>query len=186
MITDVQEKAATHYYNNYCIMGDLNRSDLMEKFINTDFDCDWKPLNDFTPEQFALLLCGWYEVEEPFNVGDWVMHHACKRPEKAVRINDRNELESEYSLDRLSEFRHATPDEIAQEVERRKWAAFGRKVDEYKTGDIVRHKDFNRLLEVTDVNLSTAHITGDFADSEAVADKYWLTLVTPVEQRLDL
>lgn len=40
-----------------------------ERCISSDII---ESLLDFSPEQFALLLCGWYEVEQPFEVGDWV------------------------------------------------------------------------------------------------------------------
>lgn len=34
---------------------------------------DFKPLNDVTISDFSLMLNGWYEVEEFFKVGDWVI-----------------------------------------------------------------------------------------------------------------
>ena len=118
---------------------------------------EYKPLNDFTPQQFALLLCGWYEVEQPFQVGDWCIWEKAERgitrkyPFKLQSYSPRTEGEA-YFPDKwpkpvcggnailANELRRATPEEIAQEKKRRFWSELGREVDGYIKGDIVGFK----------------------------------------------
>ena len=68
-ITEEQEKALKYWKDNQEEFNSFIKG--RESYIRS-----YKPLNDFTPEQFALLLCGWYEVEQPFKVGDWVYNKA--------------------------------------------------------------------------------------------------------------
>ena len=53
---------------------EFKKDDKFEKFVNQRhlFRNVYKPLKDFTPEQFALMLVGWYEVEPSFKEGDIV------------------------------------------------------------------------------------------------------------------
>ena len=64
-ITKEQEEVLKRYkvYNNGLAAFLSNDGWLEDTFLE---------LKTFTPEQFALLLCGWYEVERTFKVGDWV------------------------------------------------------------------------------------------------------------------
>jgi len=100
-----------------------------------------------------------YEIEEPYKIGDWLYVYVHDFVAKVV------EEDSEYTgFDngrKLSafQFRKATAEEIAAEKERRKWALLGRKVGEYKGGDIVAIKD--ELWVVTSV------------DQEAGFDEIW-------------
>ena len=79
------------------------------------------------------------------------------------------------------EFRKATPEEIAAEKERRKWATIGREVGEYHAGDFVRHKMYG--VEMV-----------DFVDAPGVylkalkryCNKDEIGLICPVEHRFDL
>ena len=139
------------------------------------------PLLDFTPQQFALLLCGWYEVEEPLKVGDWAVHKKRGYIGRVITEHAMNRVKSDArpSLQTpIEHFRHATPDEIAQEVERRKWAAVDRKVNEYKEGDIFKNGDM-------------LHVVTGLGDPRLVYEgfepfsKSEITMVVPVEQRFD-
>ena len=63
---------------DYVLSQEKMKLNVIDHFIenkkrdNRPFVSLYKPLNRFTPEQFALLLCDWYEIEQPFKVGDWV------------------------------------------------------------------------------------------------------------------
>lgn len=80
-ITREQEKALETWIRS------INNNNL-EGFINSKLRGKWKdslkPLNSITPEQFSHMLNGWYEVEEPFEVGDWVYEHRTGKYHKVV------------------------------------------------------------------------------------------------------
>ena len=68
-ITREQEGEFKKYLRLECSTSDI------ESYISdygTVLQKHYPNLYKVKPEQFALLLCGWYEVEEPFKVGDWV------------------------------------------------------------------------------------------------------------------
>jgi len=82
--------------NKLIISKDVERA--LETFMDYDGDLDffvqqkddfiegYEPLSRFTVEQMALLLCGWYEVEKPFKVGDWVYREISDSYEKIERV----------------------------------------------------------------------------------------------------
>lgn len=90
-----------------------------------------------------------YEIKEEYKVGDWVIHDN-KKIGKVKKINDdvitidvelgyaRNNGELAYVNTLARYFRHATPEEIAEEKERRWWNSNGRDVGELKKGDVIR------------------------------------------------
>ena len=146
--------------------------------------------NKITPQQFALLLCGWYVVEQPFQVGDWVYHKTSTlRNEYVGRLTnitsnnsgwiDRSYKNGNQVSAKMKELRHATPEEIAQEKKRRFWAELGREVDEYKIGDIVAK------------NGNIQEISGVLRDGWKIQTYSLpvyngeLTLICPVERRMD-
>lgn len=92
-----------------------------------------------------------YEVEETFKVGDWVMSsffgYAEGRALKIQQITKRKDktyvyfsnLEAPNHNCYIEDIcRHATPEEIAEEKQRRWWAKHGRKPWELKIGDIIK------------------------------------------------
>lgn len=96
-----------------------------------------------------------YEIEEEFKSGDWIVNNQGRVLQVTeVYLEDGNEIveanDGQVFTYRLgAEFvRHATPDEIAEEKERRWWAKHGREVWELKQGDVLmatrRH-----IMEVT-------------------------------------
>lgn len=73
-----------------------------------------------------------------------------------------------------------------------KWAAIGRKVDEYKAGDLVRFTESTGASDYGNGSLAViANVNGsDFSFGGSNGGKYlgdtkWCVLVTPVEQRFD-
>ncbi|MFF2886689.1 hypothetical protein [Paenibacillus sp. NPDC057967] len=87
-----------------------------------------------------------------------------------------------------SEFVIVSEDDVKAEAERLKWAAIGRKVGEYKTGDVVECIDSCSGHRIGTVGI----VTADSDDYELVYVKangksylHSVKLVTPVEQRFD-
>src|SRR5699024_6893869 len=72
------------------------------------------------------------ELEEEFEVGDWIYS---KQVEKFIKIEDEGQLEGYNKFP--SYYRSATPEEIAEEKQRRWWAKHGREVKELKKGDVL-------------------------------------------------
>jgi hypothetical protein len=98
---------------------------------------------------------------------------------------------SDYWYLDSTELRRATPEEVAKAkrklAEEAKWAAIGRKVGEFKAGDVVRFKEDTGASEYPEGSLAILdRVYGGYADFDgfgAVLD--WLELVVPVEQRFD-
>ncbi|RDW17613.1 hypothetical protein CWR48_13940 [Oceanobacillus arenosus] len=82
-----------------------------------------------------------YEVEPEFKVGDWVVYeqgNVGQYGDKPIVLKN-------------PVVRHATPEEIAQEKERRWWKLHGREVWELKQGDILRRPEDEHTMVVTSV-----------------------------------
>ncbi|MDN4609145.1 hypothetical protein [Sporosarcina highlanderae] len=76
-----------------------------------------------------------YEVEEEYKVGDWVFILNVSKIGKVVRVgNDFVEVDNGM-VPSFGFFRHATPEEIKAEKERRVWKEIGREVGEFRDGD---------------------------------------------------
>ncbi|WP_163526647.1 hypothetical protein [Halobacillus ihumii] len=185
LVITKEQSGALDLFNSY----DL----LFIDFINpeTEWVGAFKSLNNFTPEQFALLLCGWYTVEEPFKVGDWVVHGLAEKIFKADIGKVTKLVEDGLHADNgmggyIGAFRKATPQEIAQEKERRRWKAIDREPGQIKPYDIVTHEYHKGLLEVVSVEGEHAFVSDNFAGSEKKVLKTFLTLDTPSEQRFGL
>ena len=193
-ITKEQEKALRKINETYGIEGGEqgNAHKVINRFIESEnWNCkgNWGSFHDFTPEQFALLLCGWYTVEEEFKVGDWVYNETVGRyapidqrgvDDESVWVDD-----EEFNFFRKSQIRKATPEEIAQEQNRRKWAEIGRSVNEYRNGDIIESPDgvMGRVGDTYDedivaVDLEKTPIVHEFHAKD-------LKLICPVERRFD-
>lgn len=93
-----------------------------------------KCLNDLSMEQFVKALYIGYEVEETFKVGDWVKDTSTNA---VIKIKDRQHRNN-INDPRYSTVRHATPEEIAEEKQRRWWAKHGREVWELRKGDVIK------------------------------------------------
>ena len=96
-----------------------------------------------------------YEVEpEPLKVGDWIVVEDCPCERiigKVQMLTDiekyptfiRFRYEDWWSIKKETKLRHATPEEIKAEMERRVWAKFGREVGQFKIGDAYEYTDGN-------------------------------------------
>ena len=134
------------------------------------------PLNELKTHQMARALYIGYEVEESFEVGDWVIDDEYGFIGQITKIegeciwaywDDDNEEKRIHE----KELRHATPEEIAKEKQRRWWAKHGREVFEFKSGDLIDHDHYVvEVMEVrsdmlrVEINTTVATITEEYYD----------------------
>jgi len=101
-----------------------------------------KSISNFTPEQFTLLLCGWYEVKPKYEVGDWIFRFGNVSVITKIETlkDNRIKIYAEGYDGWLyeDECRKATEEEIAEEKKRSFWWKLGRKVNQYKKYDIAK------------------------------------------------
>src|SRR5699024_3599598 len=106
--------------------------------VMNNWDTDYERcLNNLTLDELIRAFYIGYEVEPIFEVGDWVKDTSTNA---VIKINDRqhrnNLIDSRHTT-----IRHATPEEIAEEKQRRWWAKHGREVWELRRNDLVCDKD---------------------------------------------
>ncbi|MFJ7971286.1 hypothetical protein [Psychrobacillus sp. NPDC096389] len=102
-----------------------------------------------------------YEVEPKYQVRDWVVYRSFDAGNVIVKIIDIQYVHSRVQFETLSGWkairdieRHATPEEIKSEKERRLWKSIGRKVGKFHNGDFGisydgEHPDFvPRLIDL--------------------------------------
>ena len=105
---------------------------------------DEQVLTELTTAEVAKALYIGYEVEETFEVGDWVKDTSTNA---VIKINDRQHRNNLIDP-RHTTIRHATPEEIAKEKQRRWWAKHGRDVWELRDGDLLRSNDTKKTYEL--------------------------------------
>lgn len=106
-----------------------------------------KCLLELSTDDFMNAFEYGYEVEPEFNVGDWVhvswsntnpsVHKVIKTGVRST-CGNKNGIEIDWGgspTPPLDIIRHATPEEIAEEKERRWWAKHGREPWELRKGD---------------------------------------------------
>src|SRR5690625_1538506 len=130
------------------------------------------------PSQLVRALHFGYEVEPEFKVGDWVFWETKSNgpiPKTAFKIETiikdgvyPDEWPSPYAGGEpipIEELRHATPEEIAAEKERRWWAKHGRNLWELRKGDLLIDKHFGKIAEVREVK-DNHYLIGKFTSYE--------------------
>ncbi|QAS52404.1 hypothetical protein [Halobacillus litoralis] len=188
-ITKEQYEDFKHFTNGR--HADPVMRDFIEHKPNINYSLD----EDFTPQQFALLLCGWYEVQELYGIGDWIVYeneyHTCVMEVTGTKsghivvdgyhqgFQNLNEISINSPLIRL-----ATPEEEEQEKERRKWAEIGREVNEYKGGDLIHYEDDFQEVEHVEED-KVRFWSGERLKTSIFKWNQYLTLVCPVELRFD-
>lgn len=112
-------------------------------------------LNLLTLDELIRALYIGYEIEEEFKSGDWV-HVSFKSGSKIAKIlNSYHGVIQFYDNENLpnikidNQTRHATPEEIAEEKQRRLWHENGREVGEFKKNDIIFNKNLGGLDVMT-------------------------------------
>lgn len=112
-------------------------------------DTLYTALKDIHLDSLIRALYIGYEIEEEYKVGDWVViteEHNSKGKVLQIKIVESAILNLDYgngfqSWWPVSSLRHATPEEIKTEQERRVWAKIGREVGEFRDGDLSIGKD---------------------------------------------
>lgn len=166
--------------------------------------CEWEgskvePINGMDLDVLIKALYIGYEIEETYKIGDWLHVFTPNFDFVAKVVGERDEYTEFDNGKRLSsfEFIKATPEEIAAEKKRRKWAAIGREVDDYRKGDIVMviEKIYAEPFVEGSVKVSTHPDVVEFVDPQhgpylrrlrRCVDVNEIELVCQVEQRFDL
>jgi len=193
-ITKEQRESLESFVNDVSGNQFVTNKQLLQEFIEGDH---W--YLDFTPEQFALLLCGWYEVEQPFEVGDWVYFGykdkeyiakiAVKHDNGMIHLDIPSLYQDGPAMFRDRELRHATPEEIEREKKRRFWEVeLGREVGGFRNYDVVWVEGLKGLYEIVQMSedADECSVTKDGADTEITVCLKTLTLLCPVEKRVDI
>ncbi|WP_339233883.1 hypothetical protein [Oceanobacillus sp. FSL W7-1281] len=154
-------------------------------------------LNNFTSDELCRLLYvpGSYEVIPQFKVGDWVVYvhdnsiweitKDTYNDGTHINLMNGNEIMNVVSVNRL---RHATPEEIQEEKERRWWAEHGREVWELRKGDTLKdeinYPHFVTRGNRTDGGLErTPSLNCVFREMDEIKSRFKVACF--VEQRLD-
>ena len=138
---------------------------LYERCINGSWIGVYEPLNNLNADEFARAIYIGYEVEPEYKKGDWVKSKIGTGVGKIIHLKQFG-YETDFGLlADTDDIRHATPEEIAEEKERRWWHRHGRGVWEFKTRDIVKDKSGEygfhyRSVHFVDEILKMARCTG--------------------------
>lgn len=146
-VTQEQANVIRHLEENYT-KGQIVKQHVMSVWRNA-----YDSLNKMNLDEVCLSLYEGYEVEPQYKVGDWVVANWQDAEKEAYLV----ESVSEYgiaSIDNLEgnyypsneHLRHATPEEIAAEKNRRLWKSIGRGVGEFKIGDLYVDSEYTIYL----------------------------------------
>lgn len=142
--------------------------------MNEHYNYNWKgklhPLNHLPQSTLSRALLIGYEVEEEYKSGDWV---ACEYEDgtwiaqieriEGVKVFAKWELRS-LDWNRIEDIRHATPEEIKAEQERRVWKKIGREVNEIRPGDcIASNGNYYKVFDNIGCQKYNNHISPGFA-----------------------
>lgn len=109
---------------------------------------EWaEPLVELGGEQVLNTLRNGYELEPEFELGDWVTDVSNGSITKLVSKEFVEDLNNGF----WTSCRHATPEEIAEEKQRRWWEKHGREVWELKKGDILKYL-YNGEMVLSEAN----------------------------------
>lgn len=159
-----------------------------------------RPVSELDLKDIESALFDGYEVEEEFKEGDWCIWEAEEGPnpkgafmlrEEGTRDDEKGFFPDEwpspycggYAIP-VSQLRHATAQEIAQEKERRWWTKHGRGVWELKQGDFLVNSD-KVAWEVTKVPEGENHCFLDYTKIYYDRIKKSYLVLCFVENRLD-
>lgn len=98
-----------------------------------------------------------YEIEVEYKAGEWVVRLGVSyMGELIIGQLYTNEV-GDLDVDRAeriglsfsaTEWRHATPEEIKAEKERQLWKSMGREVNEWREGDVYKHRNYLIRFEI--------------------------------------
>lgn len=121
---------------------EYRKEDIVRQHVLGSWGDAYDSLNRLSVDEIVRALYSGYEVEPEYKIGDWVARIDGENfihGEKVVQVTGVSEFYLNYGFDigiRTDKIRHATPEEIKAEQERRVWAKTGRKFGEFKDGDI--------------------------------------------------
>ena len=119
-------------------------------------------IDELTTQQVVDAYFDGYKVDPDFEVGDWVVYdNGVRCGYKTNQIKDVDEQKAYFDEGRamhLTRLRHATPEEIAEEKQRRWWAKHDREVWELKEGDVIKGT-FGQVREVCRVDEAGTNVT---------------------------
>ena len=129
------------------------RTNLLDLSIIHHVNGKWKGatnyvLNDLTLDELIRALYIGYEVEETFEVGDWIVNIYNEDVGIVTELGSSYLKYDDGLSDGFHNFRHATPEEIAEEKQRRLWYENGREVGEFKLNDVIFNKNLCVLDEI--------------------------------------
>lgn len=127
----------------------VSRDNIMNhhREIRSNNGASWFRLKELSAADLARALYIGYEVEEEYKVGDWVAfiklsgdHIISKvKSVSAEEVMTDHVSSNGYKQKFYKEtIRHASPEEIKEELERRAWESISRKVNDWKYGDCYR------------------------------------------------
>lgn len=142
-LTKEQARAVEVFKDNNLTLKDYAYENLSEEL---------DPIQILGIDKMARALYVGYEIEPDLKVGDWVVWDDMKIIGQLVEIDSELRVDAiEYDFPQsipLKVLRHATPEEIAEEKERRWWHKHGRGVWELKERDLLRQVHDNTKHEV--------------------------------------
>lgn len=145
-----------------------------------DLDEQLYTLLELSTEKYMKALYIGYEVEPEFKVGDWIYGKYTRSVHQVDENNVLDELNKAHDL-----IRHATPEEIEQEKERKWWKSHGRDVWELKEGDLLKNS-FGFIREVQGINESGEYVTlPNFTPFSKKEIRHYFTIACFAEDRLD-
>src|SRR5699024_5711592 len=122
-----------------------------------------------TLDELIIAFYIGYEVEPIFEVGDWVKDTSTNA---VIKINDRQHRNNLIDP-RHTTIRHATPEEIAEEKQRRWWAKHGRDVWELRENDLLYYDDeFKEVEEISEIGAIMLSSERFYLPLETIKRKY--------------
>lgn len=132
----------------------FNRHEYITKFVETNGVSD----SEFHIEELVRALYIGYEVEPEFKVGDYVVNGGGKVVEILEDKGDSfivgwiaNGKMFKESTFKHSILRHAIPEEVSKEKQRRWWSKHNRGLWELREGDVLKADDGGYPIEVCEV-----------------------------------
>ncbi|WP_068672300.1 hypothetical protein [Oceanobacillus sp. Castelsardo] len=159
-----------------------SKTDLIKTHIfykGWSFVGELKKLNNLDLDTFIKALYTGYEVKPEFKENDYITN---TETGVTMKLDESKAYFINNSYIHKEKLRHATPQEIKEEKERRFWKSHDREVNEYRKGDIF--KVINNFLVLGEVeSVWDNSVEDEMGDSW---DIRMIKLVCPVEKRLDV
>lgn len=161
-------------------------------FGGIHLDKDKQTIFEMDLDELIRALYIGYEVESEFKVGDWVVTSDFLEPIRKVKeVNDRLLVDNTGIVWRdFGEIRHATPEEIAKEKERRWWKKHNREVWELKDYDLLKGLSTGLIYQVfiygDDLYVATRETFENVEQDDIAALKQMFEIACFSEDRKDV